>query len=83
MSSASPQWSTIIHGSDQKRKMSQRNDSVVCLPCLLMTLVSRNLQFTLHQNPLLIGSVARNKAVLGSIISLNDALNTMRFLPLS
>ena len=26
--------------------MPQRNNSVVCLPCLLVTLVSRNLQFT-------------------------------------
>ena len=26
--------------------MSQRSDSAVCLPCLLVTLVSRNLQFT-------------------------------------
>ena len=37
--------------------MSQRNNSKVCLPCLLVTLVSRNLQFTSHQNPLVIGTV--------------------------
>ena len=40
--------------------MSQRNDSAVCLPCLRMTLVSRNLQFASHQNPLAIGSVVHH-----------------------
>ena len=34
------------HGSDHKRILLQRNDSAVCLPCLLVTLVSRNLLFT-------------------------------------
>ena len=43
--------------------MSQRNDSAVCLPCLLVTLVSRNLQFTLHQNPLAIGTVIRTQII--------------------
>ena len=28
---------TFDHTSDWRRKISQRNDSVVCLPCLLMT----------------------------------------------
>ena len=45
------------HTSSWKRKISQRNNSVVCLPCLLVTLVSHNLQFPPFQNPLLIGSV--------------------------
>ena len=45
------------HTSSWKRKISQRNNSVVCLPCLLVTLVSRNLQFLPFQNPLLNGSV--------------------------